>query len=127
MAPGLKDCPDNDTDNLLPPIDQYTTTQDGRQIIRRYLYFENGHEHPFEFACNRYSLLNAWWLGDVAMLTYSDEEKIRASCVDGGFMDFQFFSGESTQCYLASRKEYAFVAFRGTQAPKRGQHLSDVA
>ncbi len=124
MKLSLKRFPTENIANLLPPVRKYT--YDDSLPAIPYRYFENADEVPFDVGVRDCSLVNAWWLGDAAMLAYSDPDEIEKSCKAAGFKTVEFFSHDCTQCFVAARKEYVFVAFRGTQAPTPGQPWHEV-
>lgn len=117
----MKPFPTGDIWNLLPPIDRYTYVPQ-----TDYIYFENAEHNPFECEATEFRLVNAWWLADAAMLAYSEEPVVRDWCLRAGFENVYWFSGESTQCFVAVRKNCIFVAFRGTQAPGKNTDIRDV-
>jgi hypothetical protein len=118
MADGIKPVPTGDLANLLPPIDSYT------YVPRvEYEYFEGCEQHPFKWDADQFEMINAWWLADAAMLAYSDPRVIEFWCKKAGFTEFDWFGGKSTGCYVATAERYAFIVFRGTRAPGKGQSL----
>lgn len=88
LAPKL--FPAENIANLLPPVRTYTF-DDALPAIP-YQYFENAGAVPFEVDARDCSLVNAWWLGDAAMLAYSGPHEIEAACAAAGFETVQFFS-----------------------------------
>jgi len=78
-------------------------------------YFQDCEAFPFEGQADRFSLVNAWWLSEAALLSYAAEEFARPRFENAGFDDLWFFSGHSTQCYVAATRGLALVAFRGTE------------
>lgn len=78
-------------------------------------YFQHGDRFAFEKRAPAFSLVNAWWLSEAALLSYADEEFARPRFAGAGFKDLWFFSGHSTQCYVAADQDLAVVAFRGTE------------
>src|SRR5207249_2221506 len=131
MADRMKPLPTDRLANLLPPIDVYTHIPQ-----MQYLYFENSENHPFEFDAPDFSMVNAWWLADAAMLAYSDVSVVEYGFKKAGFGKVELFTGKTTQCYVARRKEYlykdgryveyVFVVFRGTRAPGKNQDIIGV-
>ena len=89
-------------DNMAPPFDGHT-------------YFENREHFPFEPDIEPFSLVNAWWLMEAALLAYAGEGFAVAHFEAAGFDDVRFFTGHSTQCYLAANRRFAILAFRGTE------------
>lgn len=59
---------------------------------------------------------NAFFLADCAKLAYQPKASIRQIIVEQlGFTHFKFFSGASTQAYIAGNDNMVIVAFRGTE------------
>ncbi len=83
--------------------------------FRRHPYFEHRKHFPFEAAAGSFSLVNAWWLIEAALLAYADEGFAVQHFNAAGFHAVRFFSGRSTQCYVVSNDRFAIVAFRGTE------------
>jgi len=89
-------------DNLAPPYKDYE-------------YFKDCDQLPFRYQANIFDMVNAWWLSEAALLSYAAEEFARPWFEKAGFDDLFFFSGHSTQCYVAAARDLAMVAFRGTE------------
>jgi hypothetical protein len=87
-----------------------------------YRYFEDGKRHPFRYRSRHFELVNAWWLAEIALLTYADANFAvpRFESAGLGVGGTQPLNGPSTQCYVTHTKEYVIVAFRGTQVYKPG-------
>jgi hypothetical protein len=97
---------------VLPPIEDYT-------------YFEDSHNHPFKYqASGRFEMVNAWWLAEASMLAYSEPSFVEQRFQQAGLASVEFFSGESTQCYVAHNDHFVIVAFRGSEIRPR-QSVSD--
>ena len=95
-------------DNLLPPFTDYQ-------------YFDGAQDFPFDYEAQKFSLVNAWWLAEVAALVYADEEFVRPRLAQVGFGTLVRFSGSSTDCFVASNDDAALVVFRGTELrPREG-------
>jgi len=88
--------------NMAPPFKDHT-------------YFRNREHFPFEPDAGELSLVNAWWLIEAALLAYADEGFALPRFEAAGFDEVQFFTRNSTQCYVASNLRFAIVAFRGTE------------
>ncbi|MBW1818952.1 MAG: lipase family protein [Deltaproteobacteria bacterium] len=84
-----------------------------------YEYFKGHQRYPFERDAATFSPVNAWWLVESAILSYADKEFAEAQFHLAGFDGVRFFTGRSTQCYVASNKEFAIVAFRGSETLSR--------
>jgi triacylglycerol lipase len=78
-------------------------------------YFQHGEVFGFEGRAGQFSLVNAWWLSEAALLSYAPEEFARPRFEAAGFEELWFFNGLSTQCYVAAARDTAIVAFRGTE------------
>src|SRR5215212_3101235 len=81
-----------------------------------YEFFENVASYPFKPTVTALDLRNAWWLMDAAFLAYCPPDTAEETFADAGIaVKFRWFSGLSTQCYVASTPEWIVLAFRGTQ------------
>lgn len=92
-------------DELIPPNDDYP-------------FFEDWSEHPFLSEATGFELVNAWRLAEASLLAYSPSSVIEAAVARAG-LDVKFFSGPSTQCYVAHDEEFALLSFRGTEVRGR--------
>jgi triacylglycerol lipase len=101
-----KPLPPNTLDDVLPPD-------------RDYVYFEDSHNHPFRHASDEFEMINAWWLAEAAFLAYAEPQFAEPRFRDAGLPEVTFFSGESTQCYIAHNDDFVIVAFRGSESRKR--------
>ncbi|MCZ6641198.1 MAG: lipase family protein [Gammaproteobacteria bacterium] len=85
----------------------------------RYPYFSQASEHPFEAQNRHFSLVNAGWLADCALLAYlRDASDVETRLQhDGGFNEAFCigFEEEGAQCFVARRNEGTVVSFRGTE------------
>jgi len=88
--------------NMAPPFENHT-------------YFQHHSQVPFQSEPDGFSLVNAWWLSEAALLAYAEEAFAIARFNDAGFDDVRFFSGHATQCYVAANDTSVVVAFRGTE------------
>lgn len=104
-----KEIPDITWKNIIPPF-------------KDHVYFQYGEQRPFESLANGYSPVNAWWLSEAALLAYADEAFVQPRFLSAGFDRVWFFSGPSTQCYLAVAADFATVVFRGTESDLQGEH-----
>jgi len=69
---------------------------------------------------------NALLLADCAKLAYKPENEIReAMQTQLKFKNFQFFSGESTQGFIAGNDAIIIIAFRGTEGKKVADVIAD--
>ncbi len=83
--------------------------------FREHSYFQDREHFPFEPDTGAFSLVNAWWLMEGALLAYAEEGFALPRFKAAGFDDVRFFTGHSTQCYVAANQRFAMVAFRGTE------------
>lgn len=83
--------------------------------------------NKFDANTTRYNGENALVLADCAGLVYKPEEDIRQAITGGwGFKNFTFFSGESTQAFIAGNESVIIVSFRGTEVLKFADIKSDI-
>ena len=92
-------------ENIIPPYNKY-------------VYFQNHELCPFQSNAKIFNIRNAWWLIEASTLVYSKEDFVRKTFQKAGLKVVKFFSGKSTQCFVASNEHFAIVAFRGSQLPK---------
>ncbi len=88
--------------NMAPPFTEHT-------------YFENREHFAFQPDSPSFSLVNAWWLMEAALLSYAGEAFAKPRFEAAGFEAVRFFSGHATQCYVVANQRFAIVAFRGTE------------
>lgn len=70
----------------------------------------------FDPNTTRYHGENALFLADCAKLAYMPEETCRQVMQDQlGFNNFKFFTGKSTQAFIAGNDKMIIVSFRGTE------------
>jgi triacylglycerol lipase len=85
-----------------------------------YEYFKNSAQLPFRYAANAFDMVNAWWLIEAATLVYADKEFVTEKFKkNAGLPEVKYFSGKSTQCFVAANEKFAIVAFRGSEARLR--------
>ena len=86
-------------------------------------YFQQWQEHPFRPLATSFEPVNAWWLAEAALLAYADEAFIRQLFgnprLQPAGVALEFFSGESTQCFVAHTPSFVLVSFRGTEVRAR--------
>ncbi len=83
-------------------------------------YFAGHSEHPFLPDAEEFSLVNAWWMAEAALLAYSDPSSVEAKLAEAGLSEFRHFDGKSTQCYVAhGGSEFAIVSFSGSDMRQR--------
>jgi triacylglycerol lipase len=114
MTAKQKPIPPNTLDNTIPPN-------------KSYVYFEDCNDHPFRHASNIFEMINAWWLAEAAFLAYAEPPFAKPRFQDAGLPEVEFFSGESTQCYVARNDNFVIVAFRGSELREReGTNSHDI-
>ncbi len=82
----------------------------------------------FEFDSNTrdFSRSNAYWLGRVSKLTYSDRDTVAAEVADWGLnADQAFFECRDTQAFVAGNDDMLVLAFRGTEPREIHDWLTD--
>ena len=89
-------------DTVVPPIPRHPQG-----------YFWRAGENPFDARATGFSVVNAWWLAEAALLAYDNEGAVRGS-LPAGWELVRFFQGESTQAYVAGNSEAVIAAFRCT-------------
>jgi hypothetical protein len=82
-------------------------------------YFEDHDLKPFQADAASFHSANAWWLAEASTLAYSDEAFAVEWFKKAGLDTVRFFDKNSTQCFVASNREFAVVAFRGSEVWKR--------
>ncbi len=92
--------------NLAPPYLEHT-------------YFEGQDLRPFQAHAASFDLANAWWLAEASALAYADEAFAAEWFRKAGLDEVRFFDKRSTQCFVASNREFAVVAFRGSEVWRR--------
>ena len=116
---GRKKLPD--LTKLRPPypdyVDLFFTGDDGKVTLN-----VNDPQHGFRHDAKGFALINAWWLAEACGLVYDNllavERRFKAAGMDSVEL---FDSGDEvdTQCFVASNKDFAIVAFRGTESDHR--------
>jgi triacylglycerol lipase len=84
-----------------------------------YNYFQDNQRQPFQYGAGDFSPVNAWWLSEASILAYSEGAFIKEKLLSAGIPEMKFFSGASTQCYVANNDHLVFVVFRGTEINRR--------
>jgi triacylglycerol lipase len=107
MTTRQKAIPPNKLEYTLPPN-------------KEYIYFEDSNDTHFQYgAPDEFSLINAWWLAEAAFLAYAEPRFAKPRFQDAGLPNVGFFSGNSTQCYVAHNDNFVIVAFRGSESKER--------
>ncbi len=92
--------------NILPPNDNYT-------------YFEDRQNHAFLPLATGFELVNAGWMADFALLAYGNKAFIQKKLDDSGLTAdgfvMEFFSRDTTQCFVAHNQNFIVVSLRGTE------------
>jgi hypothetical protein len=104
--PRKKEIPSFTLANLAPPYLEHT-------------YFEGHDLRPFQADAESFDLANAWWLAEASTLAYADEVFAAEWFKKAGLDEVRFFDKRSTQCFVASNREFAVVAFRGSEVWRR--------
>lgn len=103
---GPRSIPEINWHNIRPPYDWWA-------------FFKDADRHPFRYQATAFDMLNAWWLIEASTLTYSNPEFAQRTFAGAGFSVVRFFSGQSTQAFVASNDTFVVVAFRGTETSVR--------
>jgi len=120
MREKKKDLPHITPKNAPPPYDEkdgdyvYFADADGQPCADR---------NPFRPDAQQFKLINAWWLCEAATLAYSAPERVKDIFEKKTTLkqvEFLSTSGGS-ECFIVSNKEFAIVAFRGSElTPREG-------
>lgn len=95
-----------------------------------YPYFARAAERPFEAQPGHFSLVDAGWLADCALLVYLPETKdVQVRLEQAGFRDVRCigFERPGAQAFVAQRDEGAVVCFRGTEVDEWQDLLADAS
>jgi len=107
MPPVKRPLPEITWDNIAPPYLDYD-------------YFQGIDLYPFRPQAKAFDMINAYWLIEAATLAYAEKEF--ATPIFGpvaGFKEIQYFTGNSTQCYVVSNDNFLILVFRGTEVRPR--------
>ncbi len=85
-----------------------------------YPYFQGTEIYPFRPQAAGFDPVNAWWCIEAATLAYADQDFAGKRFQQAGLPEVEFFSGSSTQCYMASNNDFLILVFRGTEIRRRG-------
>jgi hypothetical protein len=80
-----------------------------------YLYFDGVERYPFRHRATTFDMVNAWWLIEASTLAYAEEDFVRPRFQKAGLTEVKFFTGKSTQCFVANNDDFAIIVFRGTE------------
>ncbi|WP_051945529.1 lipase family protein [Verrucomicrobium sp. BvORR106] len=90
-------------ENLYPPC-------------RHAAFFACREDHPFQPGARGFSLVNASWLADAALLAYDPEgDYLNEVWAQAGFREVRVLDGRSSRVVVAAGRDAIIVAFRGTQ------------
>ena len=96
-------------DNIAPPYPKYR-------------YFHGAAAYPFRPRASTCDMVNAWWLMEASTLAYAEKDFARKKFQQAGLSEVEFFSGPSTQGYVAHNDDFLILVFRGTEIrPRPGQ------
>jgi triacylglycerol lipase len=91
----------------------------------KYTYFRHADEYPFQFrpeTIGKFDLVNAWWLCEASILSYANKDFVAEKFENVNLSEVEFFSGPSTQCYVACNNDFLILVFRGTEIkPRQGE------
>lgn len=85
-----------------------------------YPYFQGRKIYPFRPQVEGFDLVNAWWCIEAATLAYAEKDFAVERFQLAGLPEIKFFSGNSSQCYVANNDDFLLLAFRGTEIRRRG-------
>jgi triacylglycerol lipase len=85
----------------------------------KYPYFRGRELCPFRPDASDFDLTNAWWLIEASILAYAQEDFATGRFIQAGFSEVAFFSGASTQCYVANNDDFLLLVLRGTEIRRR--------
>lgn len=91
--------------------------------FKDYAYFQNRQYFPFEYRATSFSLINAWWLAEASTLVYADEDYVEPRLREAGLTRIQFFKRSGTFGFVAANRQFAIVAFRGSEIWRRDEHF----
>lgn len=106
-----KEIPEITFSNLSPPY-------------KHFAYFLHNEFFPFEYSSSSLSLINAWWLAEASTLAYADEAFVKERFREAGLNRIRFIDHLSTQCFIASNRRFAVIAFRGSEIWKRNGRIN---
>lgn len=93
-----------------------------------YKFFDDWRRHPIAAASGTFEPANAWWLMDMAFLSYAPHAVVTDAFERAGIQaTVRPFEGFSTECYVVSTTDWHVVAFRGTQGDRFWPSILDWA
>lgn len=106
--------------NLRPPYPDYRDrffTDENNVALR-----VDDARHGFRHAAKGFAMINAWWLAEAAGLVYDNLDVIAQRFAAAGVERVELLDTRDradTQCFVASNRDFAVVAFRGTESDNR--------
>lgn len=96
----------------------YPDTKSPKQLMGRegHTYFANAAQHPFQPNAQGRSLVNAWWLAEMSMLSMKDRQAVQSTigqALPGA--KTTWFENKNTQAFVTETPDFAIVSFRGTE------------
>ncbi len=93
-----------------------------------YAYFKFADRNPFEVRSTHFSLVNAGWLADCALLVYLREEtQVQERLERAGLHGVCFgFDCPGAQGFVGNADDWALVCFRGTEVEEWQDIVADV-
>ena len=64
--------------------------------------------YPFRHRATAFDMVNAWWLIEASTLAYAEEDFVRPVFQKVGLADVKFFTGDSTQCFVANNDAFRY-------------------
>ena len=74
-----------------------------------YPYFQGVETYPFRPRADGVDMVNAWWLIEASTLAYAEAGFVRDKLLRAGLPEMKFFSGKSTQCYVANNDDFLLL------------------
>jgi triacylglycerol lipase len=108
------------------PLPHYQTLAGLAPPYSEYTFFKNAQYYPFRYDLQRFSILNAWWLAEMATLAYSSPKFIKAQLKAAGLPTVYPFAGknEGTDGFVTGNKHFIMLVFRGTEVlPRQGANF----
>jgi triacylglycerol lipase len=99
---------------------------------RTYPFLEQAQAHPFRAEATGFERVNAWWLAEIAMLSYVRQPTfIEEKLGRAGFSRVELIEaapGErfNTRCIWAEHRDFSVACFRGTEPGNLQDYLTDI-
>jgi triacylglycerol lipase len=84
-----------------------------------YPYFQGTEMYPFHPDAKTCDMVNAWWLIEASILSWAEEDFVRARFQEADLLEVTLFSGDGTQCFVANNDDFLILVFRGTEIRQR--------